>query len=225
MKHLISVLFLFFSFVMVAQTPYSIFNSRKKTDVDVKQVSVANPWLGAKLSYSVNDEQTLYENFLFSAKVLYTPIVGEKYAVPIVGVAGLGSDNLSSSESGINFGVYPYYKLMESPKFALIGHGGVGYKVIAKGVLTGVEPPQQIRLLGGLEAAFFSENGTLPTTLSITPVYMYNTGAAVGNSSMLEVTGIMPISNGLGFLVDAQVPFDKGTKGIFRFGIIINGQL
>jgi hypothetical protein len=107
----------------------------------------------------------------------------------------------------------------------LLAHGGIGYKVIAKGVLAGIEPPQQIRLLGGLEAAFFSENGTLPTTLSVTPVYMYNTNATVGNQSALEITGIMPISNGLGFLVDVQVPFDSGADGIYRFGIIINGQL
>lgn len=225
MKYLFSILLTMFSFALTAQTPFSIQNSQEKDEFSVEQVSLANPWFGAKLSYNLDNDKPLDDNFLFSTKVMYTPVSGDRFAVPIVGGAGLGNSNILDPESGVNFGIYPYYLVYSTDKFKVIGHGGLGYKVVVDGVGVGEDAPQQIRLVGGLEAAFYAKEGSLPTTLSITPVYLYNTLEVMENTAMLEATVIMPIANGLGLLVDAQLPFNKLYDGAVRFGVIVNGQL
>lgn len=228
MRLLFSFLLLLISAVLAVlfgQTPFAIVNSDGKDDAGLEQISMANPWVGAKLSYNLNDEKPISDNFLFSAKVLYMPVASDKYAVPIVGSIGLNSENLFDPESGLNLGVYPWYKISANERIALIAHGGFAYKVITEGVDTGEDAPQQMRILGGLEAVFFSSASGLPTTISVTPVYLNNTNTDVSSGAILEVTGIIPIAKGLGLLADGVIPFKKDQKGSFALGVIVNNQL
>lgn len=206
------------------QTSFGFTHTKRESNADVEQVSLANPWVGAKLSYNFDENKPLDDNFLFSAKVLYTPVQGEDYAVPVVGSIGLGSGDLLNPESGINIGLYPYYKLIKDTKFLLIAHGGLGYKLITEGVEAGEDAPQQIKLLGGLEAVFYSEAGS-PTTVSLTPVYLYHTRDLTESTGALEITGIIPVSSGLGILAEGQVPFKSEFDGTFRFGVVARGKL
>lgn len=224
MKYLFILLFAACVTAASSQTPYS-FTQATDTYANVEQISLANPWVGARLSYNLNEDAPLDENFLFSAKVLYTPAQGENFAIPIVGTAGLNSTDLFNPESGVNIGVYPYYIFSKSETLTLIAHGGMGYKVITKDVEVGDETPQQVRLVGGVEVALFPESGGLPTTLSVTPVYLINTGTNIDNTGVLEITGIVPVANGVGLIAEGLVPFKDALNGSFRFGIIVRGQL
>jgi hypothetical protein len=226
MKYLFSILLtVFLTMNLTAQSPFGIVSSQEQDEASAEQVSIANPWFGAKLSYNLNDDRPLDDNFLFSAKVLYTPVSGDRFAVPIVGTVGLGNDDIFNSDAGLSIGIYPYYFLKTSEQFKLIAHGGVGYKVIEEGVEAGAEAPQQVRLVGGLEAAFYPKGGGLPTTLSVTPAYLYHTSEATPNVGTLEIDGIIPVANGLGLLLSGWIPFKKEIDGSFKLGVIINGQL
>jgi hypothetical protein len=219
-----------------AQSPYSITNSHKQDktstqDVGTQQSSLRNAWVGSKLAYNVDESKPLNESFLLSAKVLYTPVAGDRFAIPVVGNVGLGSQaegDILNPDAGVNLGIYPWYLLSDptntDSRLTLVLHGGLGYKVLTAELPEGAEAPQQLKLIGGLEIAFASDEG-LPTTLSVTPVYLFNTNAGVDNFGALEITGILPIANGLGLLAEGSFPFDQGISGQFRLGVIVNSQL
>lgn len=226
MKYLISLLAFVFSITIgFSQNAFDVVNSHGTPEAGTMSSSLANPWVGSKLSYNLDEDRPLSESFLLSAKVLYVPVAGERYAIPVVGSVGLGDDDIFNPESGINLGIYPYYKLTANGNFALIAHGGVGYKIIEAGVAEGEDAPQQLRVVGGLEAVFMPDNGSSPTTLSVTPMYLFNTNA-VGNTGGIEITGVLPIAKGVGFLAEGLLPFNSGefNSGL-RFGIIVNGAL
>lgn len=213
--------FLLLGFSAFSQTPYDISVSHDNSKrVSTQQVSLANPWVGAKLSYNVNEENPLDQNFLFTAKVLYTPVSTDKYAIPIVVAASPQGGNLSSGESGYNIGVYPYYKLFKSSTATLLAHGGVNYKVLdnpSQGASN-----QQIRALLGLEVGFTSKEGSAPITISATPIFTH-TNNGIGKHSFFEITGVVPVGKGLGALVEWQSggSLSSGVK----IGIIVNSSL
>lgn len=221
---------------LFAQSPYSITNSHGTTSntqilddgTSTRSASLRNVWWGSKVLYSFDETKPIDESFFFSSKILYTPVFGDRFAVPVVGAAGLGegSGDILNPDAGVNVGIYPWYLLTNDveSRLTLVLHGGIGYKVLTAEVPEGAEAPQQIKLVGGLEAAFASNEG-LPTTLSVTPVYFLNTNATVGNFGALEITGILPIANGLGILAEGSFPFDQSFDGQFRLGVIINGKL
>jgi len=205
-----------------AQTPFGIFNSANRVgQFTVNQVSAANLWLGSKLSYNLDQDNPVSDNFLLTAKVLYTPVVdvNGRYAIPIVVTASPSANSVLSAESGYNFGIYPYYRITKDPaaKTVLIAHGGVGYKVVDD---PSGESLQQIRALAGLEVAFFQKEGSLPTTISATPVYTHTSGL-IKSKTFIEVTGILPIARNLGALVEYQSATGE-FENTFRIGIIIN---
>lgn len=225
MRYLFLVLaFVLFSMGLQAQSAFAIQNSHKD-GFSTQQISLANPWLGAKLSYNLNEDRPLDDNFLFNAKVLYTPVSGERYAFPIVANAGIGSGDIFNPDAGVNVGIYPYYILNNAQNFKVVLHGGLGYKVITDSVAVDQEAPQQIRLMGGLEFAFYSKTGGSPTTFSVTPAYLFNTLEDMDNVGVLEMDFVLPIANGLGLMASGQVPLNKQFDGTLRFGVIVNGQL
>lgn len=232
MKHVIAILFmslLFFS-TGFAQSAYSVKNSKSSTasEVESQQVSLHNPWVGAKLSFAISDPNTdLNTNFIFSAKVLYEAASGDKFSIPIVSNIALGSRDLLSPESGVNAGVFPYYVVNENSKFSLVAHGGVNYKIVPSGNAS--PSAQQVRALAGLEVAVKQNESSLPSTLSVTPVYYFNdigeNPYGMENSFGIEATGIVPLGQGLGVLAEYQQAFTSGSSGTFRVGVIVNGAL
>lgn len=216
MKNVILISMMFLTFLSFGQTPYSVFNSANlKGDVGIQQVSAKNVWLGSKLSLNLSDENPISDNFLLTGRVLYTPILGDKYGVPIMVTASSGGEILNP-ESGMNLGVYPYYILSSNSSMTLLAHGGIGYKSLQQET----EALQQIRALLGLEIALTGKTGGPPVTFSLTPVYT-NTSGITGNKSFLEATFVLPIGKNLGVLADWQ----SGSNQTFKVGVIVNSAL
>jgi hypothetical protein len=188
--------------------------------VEVEQVSLANPYVGAvKLAYNLDDNQSLEDNVIFSGALQLTPIKGDRYAVPIVGAIGLGSSDLLNPASGLNIGVYPYYILSENEDITLILHGGVNYKVLVEDTDADLDPPQQIKALIGIEAVF-GQAGKLPFTLSVNPAYLYNTNGSMDDTAVLEVSGVVPFAPKLAILAELAYPFEKGISSQLRLGVL-----
>lgn len=193
-------------------------------NASVEQISLANPYIGAaKLSYNFDQDKPLNDNLLFSATVQLTPIQGERFALPIVGVAGLGSGDMFNPGSGLNIGVYPYYILTQSETVKLVAHGGVAYKVITQDVGVEDDAPQQVKLLGGLEV-IYGDAGKLPMTLSVTPAYLHHSVPEMESVGVLEATAVIPVAAGLAVLVEGLVPFNNSFNGQFRFAVITTMQ-
>lgn len=217
MKNVILFLALFLSSLSFGQTPFGVQNSANAKGVGINQVSLANLWVGSKLSYNLNDENPLDENFLFTAKAIYTPIFGEKYAIPIAITVSPTGGSVLAPESGVNFGIYPYYKLISSPTTTFLVHGGLAFKSLEN---DGQEVLQQFKALAGLELAITGASGGAPFTLSVSPVYT-NTSGTLGSKTFLEATAVLPIAKNIGALIDWQ----SGDKSIFKIGVIVNAAI
>lgn len=214
-----------------AQNPWSITHSRNDVPAAsfAKQenggyaqagVSLRNLWIGSSVLWNVDDNAPI-ESPGVNGSLLYTLYSNERFALPIWGTIGLNSpDSLLSPDDGVAIGLYPWYELSSTGAFSLVLHGGVGYRryTAESGDLT------EVKLMAGLEVAI-SPNGGLPTTLSIAPVYRLNQGD-LPNRTALEITGILPIGNGLGFMAEGNFPFDNDVeKSLFRLGVLVNGKL
>lgn len=226
MKYILILVLSAFSFVGYSQNALDVISSHG-IGVNTEQVSFANPYIGATLLYNVDENRPLNESVLFTASVLQILASGDRFSVPVVGRVGLGDADILTPGSGLNLGIFPYYKLTtnQSP-FQIYAHGGLNYKVITSGVGTGDKAPQQIRALAGIEAVFTQPQSKGPTTLSITPVFMFNTNSVETSSNGLEVSFVLPIGSGLGLFAEGLVPFNASdfNSGL-RFGVVATGKL
>lgn len=189
-------------------------------EAQTEQISLANPYIGvAKLAYNLDPDRPLDNNLIFSVGAQITPIKGDRYAIPILGVGSLGSDDILNPNSGLNIGIFPYYIASKSETLRVVLHGGLNYKTIVEGVEAGVDPLQQFKFLGGVEFIYAKSKEALPITLSVTPSYLYHTDI-VENSGALELTAVVPIAQGLGLLAEGFAPFNRVLEGQFRFAVI-----
>jgi hypothetical protein len=224
MKNYILIsLLLCISQIAISQTPFSMVSSHNTYEqpARISASSMNNPWVGAKLAYNIAGDVS--NSFLLSGRVMYTVLSGEKYAIPVM--ANVGFNNLDSldKDNGVNIGAYPWYSLINKGSATLLLHGGLNYHVIDKNDAGYI---QEVRMLAGIEAAFYSKTGSPPTTLSIAPEYVINTGGNLSNTFALQFTGVLPIANGLGLLVESDVPLDKTTQGTgLKIGVIINNAI
>lgn len=223
MKQLLTVVFLLLGFCLMAQTGSQLGKVRS-SGFSSHDVSAKNPWLvGAKLSFTVQDlDGSLANNFIFSGKAATILAEGEKFAFPLYSSVDLGSGDIFSSESGFNVGIYPYYLLSDNANYEIVLHGGSGYKIIPA-LEDGLDAESQFKVTMGIEAAFYKDENSLPTTVSIAPAYLWN--SIFEDIAILEITGVVPISQGIGALIEYQQPFKDGIDGIFRIGVITVGLL
>lgn len=191
-----------------------------KDEAGVEQVSLANPYVGAvKLVYNFDDEQPLNDNFLFTANVQLTFIQTQRFALPVVGIAGLSSTDLLNPGSGLNLGLFPWYVLDDGDNLDIILHGGLNYKTITKDVEAGAAPPQQFKALAGIELIYGKE-GKLPSTLSITPAYLYHFDEQTDDTFALELTAIVPVAPKLAVMAESIMAFNDFFGSQFRFAVI-----
>lgn len=216
------------------QTPWSITHSRNdepvravKTQegVTVQQagVSLKNLWIGSSVLWNLDEEASI-EAPGVNGTLMYTAYSNERFGLPIYGNIALGQDGpIWNPDEGVTLGLYPWYELGQSNGFTLIAHGGVGYRRYTdKDGLEDVDVTE-IKIFGGLEVAL-SPGGGLPLTVSVAPVYRMNQGMRPDGTT-LEVTGILPMGNGLGLMAEGDFPFDGDTGSLFRMGILVNGRL
>lgn len=223
MRSSVFLLGLMLSIALTAQTPFSVVNSHGTTYQEYsKSASLANPWIGAKVSKNFNENLPIDQSFLLSAKVLYAPLSGPGWSIPVVTTVGIGNSDIFNPDAGINLGVYPYYNLSKQSSFQFVVHGALAYKVIESGVPEEADNPEQFKVSAGFEAILSPPDGGAPTTLSIAPTYMFNNIS--DDAGGLEITGVLPIATGLGILAESYIPFKEVNSyaGNFRLGIIAN---
>jgi|GEM_PF-2941156 len=229
MKKLFSLsLFLCVVVFATAQTPFQTVNSRK-SGLQASQASANNPWIGAKLSYSFDDNQDLSDNFLLNGRLLYSLSDPEaKWQFPIISNVSLSltGDNsildiadLLTSEKGITAGLYPYTVLKSTGSTTWVLHGAGVYRILPKADSSF----QQVRILAGVEVAHALKEGGIPATVSLTPVYHFNNQS--DNFLSLELTGVLPVAEGMGLLLEYVRPFNSNASPVFRAGIILHGIL
>jgi uncharacterized membrane protein len=206
---------------LFAQTPYTILSSKAHSPASLSAASQNNPWVGAKLAYNVSGDVS--ESFLLSARLLYVAVAGDNYAFPIVGNVGFNNADSVSADDGISLGIFPYYSLTSTGRLHLILHGGLNYHIPDRANIQSNE----FRVMAGLEAAIFPEDQiSSPITLSVAPEYVINTGLASGNYWGLNLTGVIPIANGLGALLEGSIPLDNGAVNTgLKIGVIVNNSI
>lgn len=175
------------------------------------------------------------DNFSPAARILQDLDLGTKsFQMPIMGNFGQLRDNSSdsvlsdqskqaryadlvSSTQGINVGLHPYYTLKADTFFSSIIHGSLEYRLNSfKDTVQSVAYLHQAKVRLGVEVhlgKYSTEKGRYPLTFDISPtisffdsriyrsIFRDNESTAVA----LELTGIVPIGKGLGFLIEGII--------------------
>lgn len=225
MKKLFTCLVVCLPLLMLqAQTPFQMISSHDNGN-ETSGLSVSsmhNPWVGAKLGYNVSGDVS--QSFLLSARAMYVIASGDRFAFPVVGNVGLNNPDSLGADSGVSFGLFPWYNLSGSGNLAILLHGGLNYQILDK---SDANAGNQFRILAGLEAVFYPGDGTgAPVTLSVAPEFITNTGLVDNSTFNLNFTGVLPIANGLGLLLEGAVPMEKGTRSTgLSIGVIVNSPI
>lgn len=226
MKNLITKFIFFFVLLFatnaVAQvTPFTMLNSYEATKEKASRVSsFDNAWLGADLLYNVSGDVS--GSFLLNARGLYMAASGANYGVPVLTNVALNQADTLNDEAGVRFGVYPYYVFANTGRMKLVAHSGLAYNILDK---KDVDTETQFRVLAGIEAAFYPSDNGSPFTLSVAPEYVMNIQSNDTDRWQLSVTGVLPIAQGLGLLIESQTPFAGDRKSSIQFGVIANTEL
>lgn len=217
MKKLIVLLITMLPFFAVGQSLGAFQRITAKSEPEAQQISAGNPWLaGATFGSAFGDGNAIEDNFLFTARLIKDIQVSDRFHVPLMANAalpGITDAALVLNDRAISAGFYPYYFLASKGKANFLVHGAGIYRLLP-GQDTAVT---QVRLLGGLEGHFFSEDGGLPITASVAPAYTF------GDKSFLslEVDVIFPLSTGIGVLINYVKPFEETLKPVFQAGIVL----
>lgn len=227
MKKLSVVLTLIFTMSFVyGQTPFDIV-SAKKSDVDVREVSAHNVWLGAKLTGTLGSNDDFGDALILSGKILYNADFGS-FKLPIVSNMNLNFSDVGditgflTGDKGISVGIYPYKVISEKEGFNVVVHGGLAFKLLPQETLA--LTPKQTKIFAGFELAKNIKADSYPFTLSVTPAYNVN-NLEHSNFMSLETTAILPVSGGLGVLAEYVAPFKSEYNGVFRIGLILKSVL
>lgn len=217
MYSILSILVLCFT-IGKAQTPFDVLSSHDNgvSTQGVEALSVAsysNPWIGAKLLYNI--QKDVSQSFLFGGRAQYTPVMGSKYAIPLVTNITAAVGDSASNGDGVGLGIFPFYILSGGDRYKLVAHSGLDYRFKPNQATSANE----FKFLIGLEVAFYGNDGA-PFTLSVAPETTITGGTSAWD---LGVTAIVPIASGLGVLFEAQVPF-KGSTSTVSVGVAYNGQ-
>lgn len=206
-----------------AQTPFTMVSSAntKNQPAKLSASSLNNPWVGAKLAYNLAGDVS--NSFILSGRVMYSIDEGDKYAIPLIANVGFNNGDSLDADNGVSIGVYPWYIISQKNKSTILLHGGLNYHVADRmeaGYLT------EVTMLAGIEAALYPKNGGAPATISAGPEYIINTGGAIDNQFAINITGVVPIANGLGLLVESDIPLIKSQLSTgLKIGVIVNNSI
>lgn len=209
--------------IATAQTPFSMVSSanQKNKPAKISANSLNNPWVGAKLAYNLAGDVS--NSFILSGRVMYSIDEGDKYAIPLIANVGFNNADSLDDDNGVSIGVYPWYIISQKNKSTILLHGGLNYHVADRmeaGYLT------EVTMLAGIEAALYPKNGGAPATISAGPEYIINTGGAIDNQFAINITGVVPIANGLGLLVESDIPLIKSQLSTgLKIGVIVNNSI
>ncbi len=248
MKFRVLVFLVFFFLKANAQTPTAMVNNKGNVS---KALAAKNPWLGGEVGYKFGGSGEFADNLIASARVMYEiEFDSKKFALPVMGNLSQLRDNLSenltidekesariqdilTSTQGLNIGLYPYRMIVEKQYFSLLAHGAIVYKLNSfKDMQENPMYFQQGRFSLGIEAyigKFDTNNGKYPLTISVAPVATffnsndYKAIFGIERSLLisLEVTSVVPIGKGVGFLLEGVF----SDKSVVRTGLLFSAQL
>jgi hypothetical protein len=222
MKKLILLIPLFLiSLIISAQTPFSMIASHPQGPASLSATSMDNPWVGAKLLYNVAGDVS--NSFLLSGRAMYVIDKGDTWAIPAIANVGISNIDSLDEDSGVSIGVYPWKTIMRQYMKVINVHGAVNYHIAQ---LTDAGSMTDLRIMAGIEAAFYPKDGGMPATISAGPEYIINTGGSLPNTFGIQITGVLPIATGLGLLVESDVPLTKSTPSAgVKIGVILNNVI
>jgi hypothetical protein len=248
MKKLTVIFFIFCFSQASAQTPNILMNNKGRTN---KAISARNPWLGGQVGYKFGGSGEFADNLIASARLMYDIDLGfKRFQLPIMGNFSQLRDNLSeklsvddkneariqdiiTSTQGLNLGLYPYFVVSEKQYFAFLIHGAAAYKINSfKDESANAVYLQQGRFSLGIEAnigKYNTEQGRYPWTISIAPAltvfssedYRSIFGADKSSLTSLEITSVIPIGKGIGFLLESVI----SKESAFRTGLLFSSEL
>lgn len=217
---LLSSLFLI-SLTISAQTPFSMIASHPQGPASLSATSMDNPWVGAKLLYNVAGDVS--NSFLLSGRAMYVIDKGDTWAIPTIANVGISNIDSLDEDSGVSIGVYPWKTIMRQYMKVINVHGAINYHIAQ---LTDAGSMTDLRVMAGIEAAFYPKDGGMPATISAGPEYIINTGGSLPNTLGIQFTGVLPIATGLGLLVESDVPLTKSTPSAgLKIGVILNNVI
>lgn len=223
MKNFLIISILLCAFSTIAQTPITMVVSedRQSSEYAERDASAINPYLGAKVSMNLSGEAS--QSILVSGRAMFIPVSGFRYAVPFMTNVNLTQfDSLRNRESGLSLGAYPWYRLTNSDnQLRLFLHGAMIYSLLDK---SDINSHNQFRTYAGIEAHLYSANGGLPITLSVAPEIAWNVNDVSQRTSGIGFTGVIPIINKMGLLIEGLIPLDNEFKTGVSLGIIVNAQ-
>ena len=205
-----------------AQTPFTMMASHHYAGpAQLSSSSFDNPWVGAKLAYNVIGDVS--NSFLLSGRAMYILDKGDTWAIPAIANVGISQIDSLDDDSGVAIGVYPWYTIRNTGQTTVNIHGALNYHVAQindAGSLT------DMRIMAGIEAAFYPKSGGMPATISAGPEYVINTGGGLSNTLAVQLTGVMPLATGLGVLIESDIPLTKSTPSTgVKIGVIINNAI
>jgi len=224
----------------------NVSRSADKSQPTTQGISAANPWLGAQVAYKFGGTDEIADNLIVSARLLYEIDFGtSKFRLPVMGnisdltattaVDASSAEQLAQkaqalvmSATGARVGLYPYYVAYKSDVASVVFHGEAAWK------LNALEDPtktlqylQQLRFSGGIEFGLGKTDGDrLPLTVSVTPTvtvfsakdYAKIFGEEKSRVSGLEITGVIPVAQGVGFLLEGVLAKDANA---LRAGLVL----
>jgi hypothetical protein len=190
-----------------AQTPSMMVTSKDNSGISAERVfSIDNAWFGAKVLMDVKGELIIP-----SAKFMYIPISGPRYAIPILSNVNL-SDSLDI-DNGLSLGLFPWYNISNDEQFRFNLHGGIAYQFVPGDI------ENKFRMLAGFEISMYGKEGGLPISLSVAPEYIRAIQTGEDNFG-LTIVGAIPVANGLGAMFEGSVPLDESEQTDFKVGIV-----
>jgi len=213
----------------------------------IESVAPTSRWVGAQIGYMFGGTNEFADNLLATGQLVFDVDMGEKplFRLPIMGnISQLSVDTGSASDPeeqldqqlqelltstrGVHIGLYPYRHLLSREVLQLTAYGTLGYKVNAfRDSSDTVTYLQQGRFAVGLETTLGRRDGFGTVTLGATAVATVMSRDTYANvfgdeKSVLasgEFTGVVPIREPLGFMVETIL--SEGGHGSFRAGIVI----
>lgn len=222
MKNLILLILVLTSFIGVAQvTPIKMIMLQKETGVSSSRAaSFANPYVGAKLAYNVQGDVS--NSIVLSGQAMFIPVSGDRYALPVLTNISLNNPDSLSNDAGLSLGLHPFYRLTTDESLRLFLHGGLIYNIVDK---KDIAAQSRFRALAGIEAALYPKDEGSPITIGIAPEIIWDIQDVTTKHSGLGITGVLPIANSLGLLIEGFIPFTNGMNTGLQVGVIIANEV
>lgn len=222
MKNFIKNLLIISSFILAplllnGQSSFAVERSQKVDSIGTSSVAANTLWFGSKLAHNFRGDVS--GSFLFDVRSQYILFEGDNFSVPIMGNLGVGQADTLSSDKGGSFGVYPWVSVYKEGDIEVVLHGGFNYQILD---LEDPNSVERVKFLAGAQVAVFSQSTGLTTIFSATPAFIKDLGPSHNSLWGLELSGIIPVADNYGLLLESLIPLDDNLATGVGIGLIFN---